>query len=153
MGRCSAQCYEHRAERVLLGRISPMMKRSFKIRELPMPNQLFSPDSYSTRPPDLLDEPDADEDEPISEADRRDGRYRQFAKAIDRDDLKQMVIARILESDAFEVAIENALETPIGLDRVDVHVHDRIRLADAVYAHIRDATDELIEMYAVAEEG
>jgi hypothetical protein len=62
-------------------------------------------------------------------------------------------MARLLESDAFDVAIENALETPIGLDRVDVHVNDRIRLADAVYAEIRDAADELIEMYAVGEEG
>jgi hypothetical protein len=110
-------------------------------------SQVFSPQAFSLSPTDLIDL-DLDEDEPRSEADLRDGRYRQFAKAIDRDDLKQMVLARLLESDAFEVAIENALETPIGLDRVDMHVSDRIRLADAVYAEIRDAADELIEMYA-----
>jgi hypothetical protein len=114
-------------------------------------SQVFSPQAFSLSPTDLID-PDMDEDEPSNEADARDGRYRQFAKAIDHDDLKQMVIARLLDSDAFEVAIENALETPIRLDRADVHVSDRIRLADAVYAEIRDAADELIEMYAAGEE-
>jgi hypothetical protein len=51
-------------------------------------SQVFSPEGFSLSPTDLID-PDMDEDEPSNEADARDGRYRQFAKAIDRDDLKQ----------------------------------------------------------------
>jgi hypothetical protein len=111
----------------------------------------FIPREFSLSPVDLID-PDLDDDEPLSEADARELHYRQFARAIDREDLKQIIPARLAESTALDTAIEDALETPIGHDRIDVHVNDRLRLANSIFAEIRDAADELIELYAAGEE-
>jgi hypothetical protein len=73
---------------------SQSSQRNISIMEPTMNDaQAFSFKDYSLTSVDLIDH-DIDDDDLPSEADARELHYRQFARALDREDLKRIILAQ-----------------------------------------------------------
>jgi hypothetical protein len=127
------------------------MKRSLRIKELSMAQQLFSHDSYSIRPTDLIDL-DLDDDGP-NEVDERQLRQARHRRSIDIEDVLECVWAHFRERAEVIAFVEDAIGTPYDPDRIRVHAGDAARLASAFAADVQTALDDVTGMLEMTQEG
>jgi hypothetical protein len=127
------------------------MKRSSKHKGIIMAQQLFSHDSYFTRPSDLLDEDLEIGDEP--ELDARWIHYCELNAHLDAEDLMAVIDDAFSQSDVLRSLIEDIKEHPYTPgERRHLHVMDAIKLGNEVARLISAAMDDAIGMRQACEE-
>jgi hypothetical protein len=140
------------ASEALLSAFHRRMKRSLRIKEMSMAQQLFSHDSYSTRPTDLIDE-DLDEDNGLDEMDERQLRQARHRRSLDIEDVLECVWAHFRERPEVYAFVEDAIGMPYDPDRIRVHAGDAARLASAFAADVQAALDDVTGMLEMTQEG
>jgi hypothetical protein len=112
-----------------------------------MESQVLDQKSFSVSPVDLIP-PDEEDDEP--QVDQRCLKYTVYGPLVDKDDVKAMITARLMEHVELDHLVDDAIADPLDPDRPHVHVADQLRLGQTLVDITQDVLDEYIDMLAIA---
>jgi hypothetical protein len=108
----------------------------------------LQPKDYSPSPVDLIPPDETEDDEP--QADQRCLKYALYGSLVDKDDVKAMIAARLMEHLELDHLVDDAIADPLDQDRPHIHVADQLRLGQTLVDITQDVLDEYLDMLAIA---